>query len=209
MKPSGSLQILHIDTTYINYFNSKIVKIYTKTGDSGSTGLFGGERISKDDIRIEAYGTVDELNAQIGVLRSSLSLEGSLQGFDSFLNDVQKALFVIGSELASKNPEKLNLKSISEVHIVKIETQIDDMQDKLELLKTFILPGGHTAAAQSHICRTVCRRAERRAVTLAQHEDISEDVIKYLNRLSDYFFVLSRAVNQVTGFEDVAWIPEA
>jgi len=185
------------------------VKIYTKTGDSGSTGLFGGERISKDDIRIEAYGTVDELNAQIGVLRSSLSLEGSLQGFDSFLNDVQKALFVIGSELASKNPEKLNLKSISEVHIVKIETQIDDMQDKLELLKTFILPGGHTAAAQSHICRTVCRRAERRAVTLAQHEDISEDVIKYLNRLSDYFFVLSRAINQVTGFEDVAWIPEA
>ncbi len=184
------------------------MKIYTKTGDAGTTGLFGGDRISKDDMRIEAYGTVDELNAQIGVLRSVMATMEQVKIHDAFLNEVQKELFVIGSELASKDPSALQLKSITDKHIESIESQIDDMQAELELLKTFILPGGHASAAASHVCRTVCRRAERRVVTLAEHEPISADVVKYLNRLSDYFFVLSRMLNQSMGHADIAWIPE-
>lgn len=183
------------------------MKIYTKSGDSGTTGLFGGDRIAKDDIRIEAYGTVDELNAQLGVLRSAMSPMDNMKAHDTFLNEVQKELFVIGSELASKDPSALNLKSITDEHVTAIEAQIDEMQDKLELLKTFILPGGHHSAAHCHVSRTVCRRAERRVVTLAQHETISGDVVKYLNRLSDYLFVLSRTLNRASDIEDIAWIP--
>ncbi len=180
------------------------MKIYTKTGDDGSTMLFGGGRVSKAHIRIEAYGTVDELNSFIGLVRDV----SNSQNHSSFLEKVQDTLFVLGANLAT-NPSKLNAQPppLNEADIINIEQEIDRLDATLPALKNFVLPGGHIAVSFCHIARCVCRRAERNAVLLAEHEPVNDLVIQYLNRLSDYLFVLSRKLTVEMNAEEVIWIP--
>ena len=177
------------------------MKIYTKTGDRGDTGLFGGPRVRKDDPRIEAYGTVDELNAVLGLVRCE-PLEAPL---DALLASIQRELFDLGAELATPDPQRLGTHTIAAPHIARLEAAVDQHEAHLEPLKVFILPGGTRAAALLHLARTVCRRAERRLVTLADREAISADLIIYLNRLSDLLFVLARSANRSAGLADVPW----
>ena len=183
------------------------MKIYTRTGDAGSTGLFGGPRVSKDDTRIEAYGTVDELNAALGCVRSAGAAGGIDQSIDQQIEQIQRELFSIGAELAAPNPDEHGLRLIGTLHVARIEEWIDQHEGALKPLKQFILPGGTHSASIIHLARAICRRAERRVVTLGDLPgiQISDAVIVYLNRLSDYLFVLSRAVNSQAGIEDVPW----
>jgi len=182
------------------------MKIYTKTGDKGTTALFGGKRVSKDDIQIEAYGTVDELNSLIGSL---ISLIDPLEG-TQLLKKVQAILFDIGSHLASDGTADKYLPSLDEDNIKTLENAMDNMTSQLPELKSFILPGGNQRIASAHVCRTVCRRAERRIISLAKlNENNSLDgIIKYVNRLSDYFFVLARALALTDGIDEVRWNPK-
>jgi cob(I)alamin adenosyltransferase len=178
------------------------MKIYTKTGDQGTTSLFGGKRISKDELRIESYGTIDELNSHIGLLCS-----GNLpEELHTILQNIQSYLFVLGSHLAT-DPEKIDLKlpSLRPGETMLLESEIDRMESHLIPLKYFILPGGDTSASQAHLCRTVCRRAERRVVALFNNEKVEESIIIYLNRLSDYFFVLARYIAFINKSEEVYW----
>lgn len=199
------------------------MKIYTRTGDSGTTAIFGGPRVAKDDYRIEAYGTVDELNAVLGCIRGEIenTLERlasdedaaakteQMQELDQRIVLVQHELFSIGAELATPKPDDFDLRVIGTSHIGRIEEWIDDSESRLAPLKQFILPGGSAVAGQVHLARAVCRRAERRVVTLAASVEpeavISDSVIIYLNRLSDWLFVVSRDVNQVLGRLDQPW----
>ena len=180
------------------------MKIYTRTGDTGSTGLFGGPRVAKDDDRIEAYGTVDELNAAIGTARSA-HLGNQV---DSQLEIIQHALFSIGAELATPEPDDHSMGIISNPHIGQLEQWIDQHESGLSPLKEFILPAGDAGATHLHLARAICRRAERRVVTLARRHEtsVSEDLIIYLNRLSDLLFVLTRVVNQTQGVADMPWV---
>jgi cob(I)alamin adenosyltransferase len=185
------------------------MKIYTRTGDTGSTGLFGGPRVPKDDLRIEAYGTVDELNAVIGMVRST----GVTSIVDQQLGQIQSELFSIGAELATPNPDSYQLRVISQPHIQQLEAWIDEHESGLPELKCFILPVGDPGSTHLHLARAVCRRAERRLVTLANSPDpqrteapISKDLIVYLNRLSDLLFVLTRVANRDAGFSDTPWV---
>ena len=179
------------------------MKIYTKTGDSGETGLYGGPRVRKDAPRIEAYGTVDELNAVLGLARSF----GLPVGIDLLVSRIQNELFDLGAELATPDPAGQGTLSIDAARIAFLETAIDAHDLNLPPLKSFIHPGGTTSAATLHVARTVCRRAERLVVSLSglASERISPTVTVYLNRLSDLLFVLARAVNQSAGQEDVPW----
>ena len=180
------------------------MKIYTKTGDSGETGLFGGERVSKNTIRIEAYGTIDELNAFIGLT----IIEVSDKSVKDLLQKIQNWLFSIGADLATPDNErskKLNVFRTSEEYYRYIETEIDKYESKLDELKNFILPGGTKGAALLHICRTITRRAERMVVALNSTVKIGNNIIIFLNRLSDLFFVLARFDNAVTGTPDIEW----
>jgi cob(I)alamin adenosyltransferase len=179
------------------------LKIYTKTGDNGETGLFGGPRVPKDDIRIEAYGTVDELNAFLGAAR----IEPLPAEVDAVLVRVQNCLFTIGAELATPNPVRQATSPIGDPAIEELERAIDQMEQSLPPLKEFILPGGGPAAAALHIARSVCRRAERRVVTLwrSPGATVSEAAVRYLNRLSDYLFVAARYCNHTAGLADVPW----
>ncbi len=182
------------------------MKIYTRTGDNGSTGLFGGPRIPKDDKRIEAYGTIDELNAAIGMIRSS----GVPVEVDSQLDSIQHALFSIGAELATPHPEKHDMRIIGGDHIERLEQWIDQHEATLPELKNFILPGGSTGATGTHLARAICRRAERRVITLANHLEaeespVSDEITIYLNRLSDLLFVIARVINQAAGGVEQAW----
>jgi len=179
------------------------MKIYTRSGDSGSTGLFGGPRVSKDDDRIEAYGTVDELNACLGVVRAA----GVSQAIDAQLQQIQNELFSIGAELATPDADKHDMRIIDSSHISRLEQWIDQHEQVLSPLKSFILPAGTSASVQLHLARSVCRRAERRVVTLSRHEDvqISDSLTIYLNRLSDLLFVLSRVANQEAKVDEVPW----
>lgn len=179
------------------------MKIYTKTGDDGTTGLFGGHRVSKDNARIEAYGTIDELNANIGYLKSTLTSAE----FDGFLQTIQSKLFTIGSQLATIDEAKLSVKPIGNDDIDRIEKEIDSLNSMTDPLRNFILPGGCQSSSYCHIVRTVCRRAERRVVTLNQQSQVSYEIMHFLNRLSDYFFVLARVLNKQEGRADIAWIP--
>ncbi len=189
-------------------------KIYTRTGDKGSTRLVDGSIVDKFNPRVEAYGTVDELNSYLGVTRSSLQDLSPCQSLDSGLEHVQNALFNIGSLLATEKEEVFKmLPLISEAQVRELETQIDQMTLELPELRQFILPGGHMAASHLHVARTLCRRSERRAleVTLkgapgmATQEERYALCIQYLNRLSDYLFVAARWVNFKTGHADVPW----
>jgi cob(I)alamin adenosyltransferase len=179
------------------------MKIYTKTGDAGDTGLFGGPRVSKDAPRIEAYGTVDELNSALGVVRAQLEA-GEI---NDLVARIQHELFDLGAQLATPNPAAHQTALVGARHIAALEAAIDRFEAGLEPLKQFILPGGTPAAAGLHLARAVCRRAERRVVTLAHasSEPVAGDILVYLNRLSDLLFVLARAVNRQAGRGDEPW----
>ena len=183
------------------------MKIYTKTGDGGETGLFGGGRIPKDSLRVAAYGEVDELNAALGLARALEPQEFA----DALLQRIQRDLFTIGAELATPDPDKLHKAlartsaAIGDSDIAALEDAIDGQQSRLEPLKNFILPGGAPKAAALHLARTVCRRAERAVVALSRHEQISPAILRYVNRLSDLLFVLARAANAHAGRPDVKW----
>jgi cob(I)alamin adenosyltransferase len=182
------------------------MKIYTKTGDKGETGLFGGERVSKDSIRISAYGTIDELNSFIGYTITEIK-DASVK--DNLIK-IQNYLFTTGSDLATPETEKnakLNIQRTPELFINEIEKMIDHYDAKLDELKNFILPGGSKSASLLHICRTVCRRAEREVVSLKNSVTIGDNIIIFLNRLSDLFFVLSRYENKVSNHPDTKWLP--
>lgn len=179
------------------------MKIYTKTGDKGSTALFGGKRVSKDSIRIEAYGTVDELNSIIGVCRS-LKLP---ERIDSDLLEIQNQLFILGADLASpvSLTKRLKVPRIKEEDIKFLEKSIDYFEKTNEPLRTFIIPGGSVVSAQLHFARTVCRRAERIVVRLYEEEKIGKYPVIYLNRLSDLLFVMARWVNHLQKENEVTW----
>lgn len=177
-------------------------KIYTKTGDDGTTGLFGGARLTKDHIRIEAYGTVDELNATIGMLSAETTISSLAPG----LQGIQSRLFTVGAILASDPDKEMQTPDLLEEDITWLETEIDRMDAELPPLRHFILPGGSRAVAAAHLVRTVCRRAERRCVALSHHAAVPDILIRYLNRLSDYFFVLARWIGHQEGAEEIKWI---
>ena len=180
------------------------MKIYTKTGDQGFTGLFGGKRVSKSDVRIDTYGTVDELNSWIGLLRDQ---EVNKSRAD-VLVEIQDRLFTAGSILATEpNNGKVNIPELHDTDIEFLEKEIDKMESELEPMKSFILPGGHQSVSFCHVARTVCRRAERLAVELLDEEHVNLIVIKYLNRLSDYLFVLSRKMGKELAIDEVPWKP--
>ncbi|HET6882512.1 MAG TPA: cob(I)yrinic acid a,c-diamide adenosyltransferase [Pirellulales bacterium] len=177
------------------------MKIYTKTGDGGETGLFGGPRVRKDDPRVEAMGDVDELNACVGLALC----EPLAEPIERLLTTIQNELFDLGAELASPDPESMGTRRVTSAWIRRLEAAIDEHEQQLPALTAFILPGGVRAAALLHLARTVCRRAERRVVTLARESAVSSDVVVYLNRLSDLFFVLAREVNRLASRQDVPW----
>lgn len=187
-------------------------KIYTKTGDAGNTALGTGERVVKFHARIDAYGTVDETNATIGMARQHTDTD-ELAKVDEMLGRIQNDLFDLGADLCTPDRgEKLEWEPlrIVEAQVERLEAEIDELNAELEPLRSFVLPGGHAAAASLHLCRTVSRRAERLIVELSQEEDepVSEPALKYVNRLSDFFFVASRWVNARHG-GDVLWVPGA
>lgn len=180
------------------------MKIYTKTGDSGLTSLFGGGRVQKNAVRIEAYGTVDELNATLGVVRA----HKPSQKVDEMLAIIQNELFVLGSDLATPHGSRVEIDRIKPEMSVRLESWIDELDADLEPLRYFVLPGGSVTASFLHISRTVCRHAERCVVTAKNIETISEDAIIYLSRLSDLLFVMSRYENHVSQTPEVRWITD-
>lgn len=183
------------------------MKIYTRTGDLGETGLFGGPRVGKDMARVEAYGSVDELNAVLGVTRA----EGLPEEIDRSLARIQHELFEVGAELATPDPPAHGTRTIGPPHVEALEQEIDGLQQTLAPLSQFILPGGTRPAASLHHARAVCRRAERRLVSLVRYatEPISPVLLAYLNRLGDLLFVLARVVNARAGQGDVIWTKPA
>ena len=180
-------------------------RIYTKTGDQGKTALFGGRRVSKSDLRVDAYGTVDELNSFVGWLRDSIESPEHR----AVLYEIHHRLFTVGAALASDPEKHPPTPDVVEEDILMLEREIDGMDAALPALKNFILPGGHTAVSVCHVCRTVCRRAERLVVALDQTEPVEPLVLQYLNRLSDYFFMLARQLGHDLGAEEVIWNPRA
>jgi len=188
------------------------MKIYTKTGDTGSTALFGGTRVKKYNLRIESYGTVDELNSYIGLIKDQDISDIN----KSYLLKIQNELFTLGAMLATP-PEKetlksgkqrLNIPKIDETSILFLENKIDEIDEELPQMTHFILPGGHQTVSFCHIARCVCRRAERLSVELNDQEKINTNIIVYLNRLSDYLFMLARKLSKDLLVEEIKWIPE-
>ena len=188
------------------------MKVYTKTGDQGTTALFGGTRVPKHHIRIESYGTLDELNSFIGLIRDQ---DIDVRSKEILIN-IQNKLFTVGAVLATdpekailKNgKERLNIQKISDDEISLLENEMDIMNDTLPPMTHFVLPGGHSTVSYCHIARCVCRRAERLATNLNEFSPVERNVLKYLNRLSDYLFVLARKLSHDLGADEVKWIPE-
>lgn len=181
------------------------MKIYTKTGDTGTTALFGGKRVSKADLRIETYGTVDELNSYIGLVRD----QPVNQNRKSILVEIQDRLFTIGSILATEpGNTKVKVPSLSQEDVTLLEKEIDSMDAQLPPMKSFVLPGGHQSVSFCHVARTVCRRAERLVIALDATEKTDALVVQYLNRLSDYLFMLSRKMSAELGAEETPWKPK-
>ena len=180
------------------------MKIYTKSGDKGKTSLIGGKRVSKDDIQIDAYGTIDELNSNLGLLRDYCSLESD----KSFILNIQKDLFIIGSLLAVDYSKKSNEQRIdfSQNKIILIENKIDEIDLSLPKMTNFIIPGGHVAVSTCHISRSICRRAERKCIKFAKQFELNNNILIYLNRLSDYLFVLSRKISLDTNTQEIKWV---
>ncbi|MEA5139766.1 cob(I)yrinic acid a,c-diamide adenosyltransferase [Arcicella rigui] len=180
------------------------MKIYTKTGDKGTTSLVGGTRVSKTELRIEAYGTVDELNSYIGLVRDQKVNEHR----KDILKEIQDRLFTIGSILASEPEQtKKRIPDLHESDIELLEKEMDSMDALLEPMRFFILPGGHQSVSFAHLARTVCRRAERIVIRLSEESEVNELIIRYLNRLSDYIFVLCRMMAKELEIEEIAWKP--
>lgn len=187
------------------------MKVYTKTGDAGTTGLFGGPRVPKSDSRIDAYGTVDELNAVLGEIRAETarSAEGAAADrLDDLLDRVQHELFTLGADLATPADASAAVTRVAPEHVARLEHDIDAFDEDLPELKNFILPGGSVAAARLHVARTVCRRAERLTVAAAAEHDINRHVAVYLNRLSDLLFTAARWINQAMDIPDPVWRPD-
>ncbi len=188
------------------------MKIYTKTGDKGTTALFGGTRVPKHHIRIESYGTVDELNAHIGLLKD----QDMDVHYKDLLSHIQDRLFTVGAILATdpdkallkSGKERLNIPKISDANIERLETEMDQMNESLPPMTNFILPGGHQTVSFCHIARCVCRRAERFATALNDLEPIEPNTLRYLNRLSDFLFVLARKLSSDLKADEIKWIPE-
>ncbi|MBE0610303.1 MAG: cob(I)yrinic acid a,c-diamide adenosyltransferase [Dehalococcoidia bacterium] len=181
----------------------RINRVYTRTGDAGTTALGGGQRVPKDSLRIEAYGTVDELNSVIGVAVAS-GLDASMR---ERFHVIQQVLFNLGSDLCilEEDKKRLLVPKIEPRHVEQLEVWMDEWNGGLEPLKSFILPGGDLASAQLHVARTVCRRVERLVISLAREEEVGDQVIPYLNRLSDFLFVASRHQARLSGAGDVLW----
>jgi cob(I)alamin adenosyltransferase len=180
------------------------MKIYTKTGDAGTTALFGGKRVSKADLRIDTYGTIDELNSHIGLLRDQPVNESRQQ----VLIEIQDRLFTIGSILATApGNDKVKVPALSDSDLEFLEREIDSMDAALQPMRFFVLPGGHISVSFGHVARTVCRRAERLVIALHAHEPVHALVLKYLNRLSDYLFVLCRKMAAELHAHEVPWKP--
>ena len=178
------------------------MKIYTKTGDDGTTGIQGGKRISKSNLRIKAYGTIDELNATIGLVLSKKFDDD----IENLLRNIQNDLFVAGSDLS--NPDLSNMKNrITKEMVANIEKNIDRLENELPPITNFILPGGHEVASLIHIARTIARRAETIVISLNENEKVNDECKKFLNRLSDLLFVIARTVNKKNGFNDIIWKP--
>lgn len=181
------------------------MKIYTKKGDQGKTGLIGGTRVSKDNMKIEAYGTVDELNAYIGLLRDSITNKE----YCDQLIEIQDRLFTAGSILAvSDSGTKMILPSLKEEDVLLLEKSIDIMDSKLPEMKSFVLPGGHQTVSICHVSRTICRRAERRVVSLSEYSKIDPLLLTYFNRLSDYLFTLGRSLALELNVKETPWNPK-
>ena len=179
------------------------MKVYTKKGDSGTTQLIGGTRVAKSSIRIEAYGTVDELNSHIGLIRDQ---EINQKHYDELI-EIQDRLFTLGSLLADNGESKMKLPEIHIQDVKFLEDAIDNMEEVLEPMKSFVLPGGHSTVSYCHIARCVCRRAERVTVDLNQNQIVSPIILTYLNRLSDYLFVLSRKLSKDLKAKEQPWTP--
>lgn len=177
------------------------MKIYTKRGDKGETALFGNTRVPKDSKRIEAYGTVDELNSVIGIVRSM----SPPREIGPALEEIQADLFVLGADLATPRESSSSVPRVQSANIARIEKHIDAIDSQLEPLRNFVLPGGTEVASMLHFARTVCRRAERRVVKLAKKEDLGEQPVVYLNRLADLLFVLARYANHLAGQKEQKW----
>ena len=185
-----------------------INRVYTRQGDQGQTSLAGGQRVAKDAPRIEAYGTVDELNSWVGVARATAAADSTVADLAGILLRVQHELFNLGSILATL-PEDVHPRQarITDVEIARLETEMDRMNEDLEPLRSFVLPGGTRLNAELHVCRTVCRRAERRVIALARAENVPPEAVQYLNRLSDAFFVWSRCARRRSGIAETFWDP--
>jgi cob(I)alamin adenosyltransferase len=187
---------------------SPMSKIYTRTGDDGETALYGGGRVRKDDLRVAAFGTVDELNAVLGLVRAELRrIQPPPANLDQFVERAQHQLFNLGAELATLEPVSKGTNLIQDSDVTALEAAIDGWEAQLEPLREFILPGGSAAAAQFHLARAVCRRAERLLVTLSAEAALRGEPIRYLNRLSDALFVAARSANRAAGVADVKWRP--
>ena len=178
-----------------------LVKIYTRTGDGGETGLVGGDRVSKDSLRVQAYGEVDELNSVLGIVRS-FPLDTEL---DKLLRDLQRDLFVVGADLAAPIGVRSNVPRITAERISELEKEIDGLEEELPRLQVFILPSGTQSGALLHFARTVARRAERSIVTLGGKETINHQLVPYMNRLSDLLFVMARVTNHRNGVDELQW----
>jgi len=183
-----------------------MAKIYTRRGDEGETSLSGGGRVRKDHVRVEAYGTIDELSAVLGVARGWLAtVDSTSADLDKFIESLQHRLFNLGAELATVDPQQKGTERIGDADVARLEQAMDGWEAGLEPLREFILPGGTRAAAELHFARCVCRRAERLIVRLSADEPIRGEVLRYVNRLSDTLFVMARHVNRLAGVPDVTW----
>lgn len=182
-----------------------MAKIYTRRGDDGSTGLFGGPRVRKDDLRVAAYGDIDELNSALGVAREELP-EGDLR---ALADSLQSELFTLGAQLATPDAAAApkEVPRIGAQQVERLEREIDRLTEELPPMKNFILPGGSRAGAALHLCRTVCRRAERKVVELAESAPVAAEALAYVNRLSDLLFVMARAANLRAGGREIPWVP--
>ena len=196
-------KVIIITLAIIEIKNTHTMKIYTKGGDTGETSLIGGDRVLKNHTRIEAYGTIDELNAIIGIVRDAATQKVA----DKQLELSQNMLFSIGSALAAADGHKMQLPDFEESAIEDLEKAIDTMNDSLEPLRNFILPGGDLSSSYGHLARTVCRRAERKVVSMQQDFIVEPKIVKYLNRLSDYFFTLGRYYTKLNAGKETLWNP--
>ncbi len=188
--------------------SDRITRVYTRTGDSGTTGLVGGQRVPKDDLRIECYGTVDELNSVLGLVRAELDATGVLPDLDAFLGHTQHHLFDLGSLLATMPKDQSDaMPKITAAHITALEKSMDAANEDLAPLKSFVLPGGSRLNALLHLARTVCRRAERHVAHLHREGGCGDEELQYLNRLSDACFVWARQAAVAQGHDEVLWQP--